>query len=75
MIPRRCPFAIWLWPAVILVLGGSTSLAAQAPPPTSSARHHLIAQGSTLDSGPREKSIGQHGDRHDPYRPGFGRDR
>lgn len=33
MIPRRCPFAIRLWPAAILVLSGSTSLAAQAPPP------------------------------------------
>ena len=32
MIPRRCPFAIWLWPGVILALGGSASLAAQAPP-------------------------------------------
>jgi len=35
MIPRRCPFAIRLWPAAILVLSGSTSLAAQAAPPAS----------------------------------------
>jgi S1-C subfamily serine protease len=35
MMPRRRPFAIWLWPAVMLVMGGSTSLTAQAPPPPS----------------------------------------
>ena len=37
--------------------------------------HRLISQGSALDSGSREKSIGQYGDRHDPYRPGFRCDR
>src|SRR4029079_3017158 len=32
MMPRRRPFATWLWPAVMLVLSSSTSLAAQASP-------------------------------------------
>jgi hypothetical protein len=35
MMPRRRPFAIWLYAAAILVLGGSTSLIAQAPPSAS----------------------------------------
>ena len=43
-MPRRFPFATWLWPAVILVLASSTSLAAQTPPPASQRATGLSAR-------------------------------
>jgi hypothetical protein len=44
MMPRRCPFAIGLWPAVVLALCGPTSLAAQALPRASQSATGLTAR-------------------------------
>ena len=35
MVPRRFSFAVWLWPAALLVASGSASLSAQSAPPAS----------------------------------------